>query len=127
MVSLIKDTVTTSQLKRHLSLEGAASMPLDIVMRSLVILAICIMSSKMGGNSLVSFRRFIYLFLITLFISQGNYDISKMHYEGPGDVPGAPGGGYGYAIRTQGKSSADPPPETKEEESKMESEPTVES
>ena len=29
----------------------------------------------------------------------GNYDITKMHYEGPGAVPGAPGGGYGYDVR----------------------------
>lgn len=42
--------------------------------------------------------------------SLGNYDISKMYYEGPGDVPGAPGGGYGYAIRTEGRSAANPPP-----------------
>lgn len=32
-----------------------------------------------------------------------------MHYDGPGNVPGAPGGGYGYDIRVEGKSSADPP------------------
>ncbi|KAB5595631.1 Proteasome subunit beta type-5 protein [Ceratobasidium theobromae] len=29
----------------------------------------------------------------------GNYDISTLHYEGPGEVPGAPGGGYGYDVR----------------------------
>jgi len=39
----------------------------------------------------------------------GNYDISKMHYEGPGDVPGGPGKGYGYDIRVEGRSSANPP------------------
>ncbi|KAF5357760.1 hypothetical protein D9756_001327 [Leucocoprinus leucothites] len=39
----------------------------------------------------------------------GNYDVSTMYYDGPGDVPGAPGGGYGYAIRTEGRSAADPP------------------
>jgi 20S proteasome subunit beta 5 len=39
----------------------------------------------------------------------GNYDISQMHYDGPGDVPGAPGHGYGYDIRVEGKSSANPP------------------
>jgi 20S proteasome subunit beta 5 len=33
-----------------------------------------------------------------------------MHYDGPGDVPGAPGGGYGYDIRVEGRSSANPPP-----------------
>ncbi|KAJ7172266.1 N-terminal nucleophile aminohydrolase [Mycena filopes] len=38
-----------------------------------------------------------------------NYDISKMHYEGPGDVPGGPGKGYGYDIRVEGRSSANPP------------------
>ncbi|KAG8948295.1 Proteasome subunit beta type-5 [Tulasnella sp. 424] len=30
----------------------------------------------------------------------GNYDVTKLHYEGPGDVPGATGGAYGYDIRT---------------------------
>ncbi|KAJ7743588.1 20S proteasome subunit [Mycena metata] len=39
----------------------------------------------------------------------GNYDISKMHYEGPGDVPGSLGTPYGYDIRVAGRSSADPP------------------
>ncbi len=39
----------------------------------------------------------------------GNYDISKMHYEGPGNVPGAPVGGYGYEMRVEGLSSANPP------------------
>ena len=28
-----------------------------------------------------------------------------VHYDGPGDVPGAPGGGYGWAVRTEGLSS----------------------
>lgn len=38
----------------------------------------------------------------------GNYDVTKMHYEGPGvGVAGAPEGGYGYETRTQGKSSSD--------------------
>jgi 20S proteasome subunit beta 5 len=32
-----------------------------------------------------------------------------MHYEGPGDVPGAPGHGYGYDVRVEGRSSANPP------------------
>jgi 20S proteasome subunit beta 5 len=33
----------------------------------------------------------------------GNYDITTMHYEGPGAVPGAPGGGYGYDVRTDSR------------------------
>lgn len=37
----------------------------------------------------------------------GNYDVSKMHYEGPS---GTPGGGYAYETRVEGKSSANPPP-----------------
>lgn len=38
----------------------------------------------------------------------GNYDVSKVHYEGPGaEVAGATAGGYGYSIRTEGMSSAD--------------------
>lgn len=32
-----------------------------------------------------------------------------MHYDGPGNVPGAPGGGYGYDIRVEGRNSANPP------------------
>jgi len=39
----------------------------------------------------------------------GNYDITKLHYEGPGNVPGATGGGYGYGVRTEGVLSSDPP------------------
>ncbi|KZT09630.1 proteasome component pts1 [Laetiporus sulphureus 93-53] len=35
----------------------------------------------------------------------GNYDISEMHYNGPEGK-----GGYGYDIRTEGRSSANPPP-----------------
>lgn len=34
-----------------------------------------------------------------------NYDAAMLHYDGPGDVPGAPGGGYGWAVRTAGLSS----------------------
>jgi len=33
-----------------------------------------------------------------------------MHYEGPGNVSGAAGGGYGYDLRVEGRSSANPPP-----------------
>ncbi|KAG6856465.1 Proteasome subunit beta type-5 [Tephrocybe sp. NHM501043] len=36
----------------------------------------------------------------------GNYDIAKMHYDGPGNVPGAPGGGYGYDVRVEGRNSS---------------------
>ena len=39
----------------------------------------------------------------------GNYDISKLHYDGPADVPGSTGGGYGYEVRVEGQSSANPP------------------
>lgn len=42
--------------------------------------------------------------LVSLYIFAGNYDVSKMHYEGPNGV------GYGYELRVQGKSSANPPP-----------------
>jgi hypothetical protein len=57
----------------------------------------CVISTQaLAGN------RFAYYGL------EGNYDISKMHYDGPGNVPGAPGGGYGYDIRVEGRSSANP-------------------
>jgi 20S proteasome subunit beta 5 len=39
----------------------------------------------------------------------GNYDVTKMHYEGPGPVPGAPGHGYGYEVRTAGLTSGTAP------------------
>ena len=39
----------------------------------------------------------------------GNYDVTKLHYDGPGQVPGAPSGGYGYDIRTEGLSASDRP------------------
>lgn len=34
-----------------------------------------------------------------------NYDVTQLHYEGPGNVPGASGTPYGWAPRTQGKTS----------------------
>lgn len=34
----------------------------------------------------------------------GNYDVSKMHYDGPENT-----GGYAYELRVEGKSSANPP------------------
>ncbi|KAJ6550109.1 nucleophile aminohydrolase [Mycena capillaripes] len=37
----------------------------------------------------------------------GNYDISTMHYEGSGDVPGSADIAYGYDIRVAGRSSTD--------------------
>ncbi|KAF8136428.1 20S proteasome subunit [Boletus edulis] len=36
----------------------------------------------------------------------GNYDITKLHYDGPGE---APGNGYGYDIRVEGQTSTDLP------------------
>ena len=37
-----------------------------------------------------------------------------MHYDGPGNIPGAPGTGYGYEIRVEGRSSANPASEEEE-------------
>ncbi len=36
-----------------------------------------------------------------------NYDAAELHHNGPGDVPGAPGGPYGWDRRNEGKSSKD--------------------
>ena len=49
---------------------------------------------------------YILLFLgtSTKRLDLDNYDVSKMHYEGPGNVPGATGGGYGYDVRTSSAS-----------------------
>lgn len=39
--------------------------------------------------------------------SIGNYDITKLHYEGPGaDVRGATAGGYGYDVRIASTAAA---------------------
>jgi hypothetical protein len=62
----------------------------------------------MAGSSLVRGEAFLYV-RCYLLSSTGNYDITKLHYEGPGDVAGSPGHGYGYDLRVEGHSSANPP------------------
>jgi 20S proteasome subunit beta 5 len=62
----------------------------------------------MAGNSSVRCKLFLYLHHDLLSYS-GNYDITKLHYEGPGNVAGSPGHGYGYDLRVEGRSSANPP------------------
>lgn len=52
--------------------------------------------------------RYYCFFLVYIHMMPGNYDITKMHYEGPGAVPGAPGGGYGYDVRTDSLSKPVP-------------------
>ena len=68
------------------------------------------MLRKMAGDLLVTFlvSHFLLMYLKGFSLFLGNYDISKMHYDGPGDVPGAPVGGYGYDIRVKGLSSKNP-------------------
>jgi hypothetical protein len=58
----------------------------------------------MVGNSSVR-RRSSTNFLLCSNCFSGNYDITKLHYDGPGAVPGAPGSGYGYDVRTNGRFS----------------------
>jgi hypothetical protein len=86
-------------------------MPLATVTHSPGTHATYIMSKKMAGtlSVYVFLFRCIYVAHLCLLFA-GNYDISKLHYEGPGDVPGAPGGGYGYDVRVEGRSSANPAP-----------------
>jgi hypothetical protein len=43
-----------------------------------------------------------------LRLTSGNYDISKLHFDGAGDIPGQ---GYAYTVRVEGRSSANPPTE----------------
>lgn len=62
----------------------------------------------MAGNLLARYRPTLSS-LCHLMIFLGNYDVSTLYYDGPGDVPGASGGGYGYAIRTEGRTATDPP------------------
>ena len=56
----------------------------------------------MAGDSLVR-RRYSRVFYVHTDLVAGNYDVTKMHYDGPGAVPGAPGGGYGYDVRTKSR------------------------
>ena len=63
----------------------------------------------MGGTLSVCSRLFFFLLCRSLdglidgmFVD--NYDVSKLHYEGPGNVPGALGGGYGYDVRMSSAS-----------------------
>ena len=62
----------------------------------------------MVGNLLVGFLVSLFTGVSDSFLCffKGNYDISEMHYEGPGNVPGAPIGGYGYDVRIEGLSSS---------------------
>jgi len=64
---------------------------------------------KFIGNVPVSLFIIILTGVSDTFFFPGNYDISTLHYDGPGNVPGAPGGGYGYDIRVEGHSSANAP------------------
>jgi 20S proteasome subunit beta 5 len=50
------------------------------------------------GTSSLLLRIYVHSDLVA-----GNYDVTKMHYDGPGAVPGAPGGGYGYDVRTKSR------------------------
>jgi hypothetical protein len=107
MASLTKATDGTSQMLKPRNWEGEVFMPLVTVMLSLATHVIYIMSRKTDGISLVG----VLLHVVSTSIHHcfaGNYDVSKMHYDGPGDVPGAPGGGYGYDVRIEEQTSAAP-------------------
>lgn len=58
------------------------------------------MYEKQDGSLLVR-DEFRLLSLTYTHPQPGNYDVTKMHYDGPGDVPGAPAGGYGYKTRVR--------------------------
>lgn len=86
----------------------------DIVTLTPEIPSTSTMSRNKDGTSLVSHNSNISFLLPTdirppTSSPLGNYDVTKLHYEGPGNVPGATGGGYGYSIRTEGISSSDAP------------------
>lgn len=60
----------------------------------------------MGGSLLVRSHSCILSWIVLdTVVYPGNYDITKMHYDGPGDVPGSDGVGYGYDVRVEGRSS----------------------
>lgn len=69
-------------------------------MPSLVTLVTFSMSRKMAGNSLVCIS---FSPSFSALCSTGNYNISKLHYDGPGETPGA---GYGYGVRIERSTAA---------------------
>jgi len=109
MVCWIKDTIGICPTKRLRSLADGVSTLLVIATLSLEILVTFTTSKRMVGNSSVCGISLLLLLRLFTYLP-GNYDVSQMHYEGPGNVAGAPGGGYGYDLRVEGRSSANPPP-----------------
>jgi hypothetical protein len=90
---------------KHKSWVGGASTPPDTAMHFQVTRVISITSRKTVGLSLVCIQ-LNQLMCHGNNMSIGNYDLSKLHYDGPNNIPGA---GYGYDIRTEGRTSANPP------------------
>jgi 20S proteasome subunit beta 5 len=66
----------------------------------------CLRLSFGGFTLLGVYAHHMWSILILFAVIVGNYDITTMHYDGPGAVPGAPGGGYGYDTRTEAAAAA---------------------
>jgi len=85
-------------MKKPRSSEEGVYTPPVTATRFLVTRAICIMSNKMDGNSLVCLLGSC-LQLSCSFFPIANYDIAKLHYDGVGNGP------YGYDARLEEAAS----------------------
>lgn len=57
-----------------------------------------------GWQFIGAYHVFILASVSNSMLSLGNYDVTDMHYKGPDGT-----GGYGYDLRVEGRSSANPP------------------
>ena len=106
----IKNTTGTSQMRMQGSSGDGASTQRVTETPFPGTPSTCITSRRTGGNLSVCLTLSSLCFLrCSCLRLSGNYDVTKLHYDGPGQVPGAPGGGYGYDVRTEALSTSDSP------------------
>jgi hypothetical protein len=87
-------------MKKPKSSEEGVYTPLVTATRFLVTRAICIMSNKMDGNSLVCLHCSVPVCNCLVHVFPiANYDIAKLHYDGVGNGP------YGYDARLEAAAS----------------------
>jgi 20S proteasome subunit beta 5 len=64
---------------------------------------------KEDGWKFIGSSSLVHPQLCKLTTAAGNFDVSKMHYEGAGDYPGSDGKPYGYGVRVGVREDATAP------------------